>query len=270
MGKTNYVFTEEKDKYNFFTIDDIINFMDENNRCPYTWSGVEFDVRFNIPYKEAKLSSFYDEKNNTLNKVRIFAHTKLGNQPIPCYIFVNDFTFKVVSCREYRGDYREDRTFDMSNEWRIDRLVERGDEYKTALIKETEDKRMKIRDEIVKKVESLEQEIQNIQNAGDDRMEEEERLLGKIFDGATRKIYAPGSAARKVLNKNKSLEESNKDLINALYGEGYYENVLGENRTQVKEVKGESNTQVKNNDKQEKATHIVFGYDHDEVTGRGK
>ena len=264
MEKKKYIFTEEKDKYKYFTVENVMNFMDEHTRCPYTWSGIEFDVRFNFIYRKAKIASFYDEKNNSVNKLRIFADTKLGKQHVPCYLFVNDYTFKVVSCREYRGQYREEKTLDFSVEWCIDRLFEKGDEYKVALQKETEDKRMRIKDEVKEKVEKLDQEIQDIQNEGDDRMEEEDRRLGKIFDGAVRRKYAPGTVAMQVIEKNKQntvvpykSDVSNKDAIDLVYGEGYYENVIGEK------------TKNENKENGEKITHTVFGYDHDEVIGKG-
>ena len=101
-----------------------------------------------------------------------------------------------------------------------------------------------------------------IENKIEENLENEEVRLGKIFDGATRKIYAPGSAAKKVIESNK---KSNKEVIDAVYGEGYYDNVLGE-----KPVEKKADEPKDNLSNGEKITHIVFGYDHDEVIGRGK
>lgn len=259
-----YQFTKESEKYKFFSTKDIQNFMSEIVRIPYTWNGAQHYKKDFVSIKNSitPIDSFYDSDKQVVCKVPVSLKTKLGGQLQPATLVVNDFTFKIILYRHVGGNYGHDRTMDFSDEWCIDRLVEKGEDYRNALLQEVKERQVTHIVNGDREIEILKDEIKKIENNIEKNLENEEVRLGKIFDGATRKIYAPGSAAKKVIESNK---KSDKEVIDTVYGEGYYDNVLGE-----KPVEKKAEAPKDNPSKGENITHIVFGYDHDEVTGRGR
>lgn len=190
---------------------------------------------------------------------------------VPCVLNVNDFKF-VINIYERNRNYRQTRTVDLSNEWKVERLAQHGLVYQEDLTKHYDETKTLKGIEKDNKVAKLENEIQDVENKYDDEIEGLNKELDKILDKAVEKKHKAGGAAMQVIERNKQkvddLTESNKDLIDTVYGEGYYDYVLGE---KPKKVETLSKNEVKEDAKAEnpeRVTKVVFGYDHDEVTGR--
>jgi len=264
--------TAEKDKYKYFTVSDVIYFMDNNNKCPFVWNGeaCTFDLKSRKFFVNVK-DGFYDNDNIENNDLQVWVTAKLGGMQVPCVLNVNDFRF-VINVYERNRNYRQTRTIDLSEEWCTERLAQHGLEYKEALKKEFDERKTMEGIKTDEEVGQLLRQIESIQNKHDDEVVRLSKKLDKILDKAVERKHKTGSAAMQVLNSKKQnvddLTESNKDLIDAVYGAGYYDYVLGE---KSKKVEAPSKNEVKEDVKAEKpesVTKVVFGYDHDEVIER--
>lgn len=230
VKKTN----KEKDKYNFFTVENVINFLENNVKSPFTWNGegciFNFNSRRNIT--DVK-DGFYNQNEGEINDLEVWLTTKLGEKPVPAVLNVNDFTFKITIYDVNRKFYRPERTINLSSDWCIERLLEHGEKYRKNLIKHNNDIIEQKTTEIETKLLELENKKISILEDFEKFVNNRAKKLNNILDKAVEKQHKPGSAAQQVINNLKK-----EDIITEVYGHNEFDRQLPEkpvNKPQPKE-----------------------------------